>query len=67
MTTPPTSAPTANVAQAATAAVARPCPRPPSVSTIEKPHGDHVPVAPASRAVTPSASLEPAQHATFVS
>jgi len=55
VTTPPASAPRAKVEHAA-ATVTRAAPVRPSDSTIEKPHGDHVPVRPAASAATASAS-----------
>jgi hypothetical protein len=50
--TPPASAPSVKVAQAGSVARMRSAYAPgASVSTIEKPHGDHAPVTPASSAV----------------
>ena len=60
--TPPARAPSANVAQAARrCAAGRRSPSAPSVSTIERPHGDQAPVTPATAA---AASRQAAQHGT---
>src|SRR5690349_22963345 len=59
---PPASAPSANVTQASTVVRTRSAYAPgASVSTIEKPHGDHAPVTPAANAATASTTVSTAR------